>query len=207
MKIIFLLISSLFIFTINAQNKIGSFTTDKGETIDVYENKDNIVDLDLASRMIIKGNVILTSEKLIYFDASNKVKKIKQHKVELLNFDGRTFKNLPITKIGQKRLHEIFIENDKYILTNYSSTLGNYFYIFNKNDMKIVKKKTHHSLKKKDDYKSLDKIIKKYFSNCPEIFDQIKQNIRNLDYAWKDANGNWLIKNNMFNGFVNYKCN
>ena len=75
MKIIFLLISSLFIFTINAQNKIGSFTTDKGETIDVYENKDNIVDLDLASRMIIKGNVILTSEKLIYFDASNKVKK------------------------------------------------------------------------------------------------------------------------------------
>ncbi len=192
---------------INAQEVIGYFNTTDGEKVLIHKNKDSVSDIDLRSNFIIRGNVTLTPERLFYFNASNEIKDIHQTKVEALEFNGRVFKNLSAARILGNRLHEIYISNDAFTLTNYSSNMGNYFYVFRNKDMKMIERRTQHSTRRKNDYESLEKIVKKYFSNCPEIFNTIKQNIRNYDYASKDISGNWLLRNNMFKGFTNYKCN
>lgn len=195
----------LFMFTfsvINAQDAIGFLIDENGKEINLFKKQSDKI--DIKYNHILNDDVNLTGQFIYYFNNSGDLKKISQSEVKEMSYNGHVFKNLPITKLGTKRLHEIILENDKYVLTSYFF-LVNYFYVFEKETYKMVETKTKHSKKRKQDYKSLDKTIKKYFSECSGLMEKVSANIKNGDY--KILYGNTaIVKNIMFNGFANYKC-
>ncbi|GAB5398570.1 MAG: hypothetical protein Aureis2KO_01550 [Aureisphaera sp.] len=185
-----------------SQSEVGHFVTVQGEMIKIYENEKQKTQAYKNYR--ITGDIGFSGELFFYYDAQQEFKKIKQKKIEEVHFGSKLYRNFPITRTGAKRLHEVIMENDTYVLTSYYF-LVNYFYIFSKSDGKMVESKTKHSKKKKKDYTSLEKKVSKYFPDCNEALAIVKSNIKNGDYrilygsiAYAD------IK--MFKGISNYKC-
>lgn len=199
----------LFIFLIlvlhssYAQEAVGKVILKGGETILMYpKGSDNPV---REGPYIIEGNMALTPASLIYFSKKGELKKIKQKKVDEVTYGNQLYKSFPIFGSRGHRLQEVIMQNDKYLLTSYFS-LANYFYIYRKEDNKGLENAVKHSKKRKNDYKTLEKMLPKYFPNCPDLMEQIRSNIRNSDY--RVLYGNVRIANNkMFKGIQNYICN
>ncbi len=195
-----LMLFSVLFFSLSAYSQENYFVTQKGEKVLIYENEKE--ETTFYSDYILDGDISFTAQYFFYYTESGKQKKMKQSKIKELHFDGTYYLCLSIGSAGMQRLHEVLASNGKYLITNYFAR-ANYFYIFDKN-YKMVGKKMKHSWKRKDDYKSLN-VVKKYFSNCPEILTIIKENIVESDY--KTFHGDVaVVKNNMFSRLKNYQC-
>lgn len=186
-----------------SQDAIGKITLKEGETIFMYPKGSDAPVYD--GNYIIEGNMALTPASLIYFSKDGKLKKIKQKKLDEVTYGNQLYKSFPIFGSRGFRLQEVIMQNDKYLLTSYFS-LANYFYIYRKEDNKGLENGVKHSKKRKSDYKTLDKVLPKYFPNCPELMQQIRSNIRNSDYRVLYGNVH-VASNNMFKGIQNYICN
>lgn len=204
MKQIFLFIFLILISNpFFAQDAIGKMTLKDGETILLYPKASD--DPVYGVNYIIEGNMALTPASLIYFSKEGELKTIKQKRVDELTYGNQLYKIFPIFGSKGFRLQEVIMQNDDYLLTSYFS-LANYFYIYRKEDNKGVENAVKHSKKRKNDYKTLEKILPKYFPNCPELMEHIRTNIRNTDY--RVLYGNLSKANNkMFKGIQNYICN
>ncbi len=192
---------SLFLavgFTGHAQENY--FIDKNGEKISLYPNPDG--KRSFYKEYILTGDISFTAQYLFYYDKKGKRQKIGQAKVQELHHDSTYYKLLPIGSAGMKRLHQVYASNEKYFITNYFSR-ANFLYIFDKNG-KMVETKEKHSWKRKQDYATLKK-IEKYFSDCPELIELIRENIINSDYQAIEGDVVY-IKNNMFNNLNNYVC-
>ncbi|NQY05415.1 MAG: hypothetical protein HRT68_04205 [Flavobacteriaceae bacterium] len=83
----------------------------------------------------------LTNQFLFYHDQEGELQKIGQGKITEAYLYGRRYSNLKIgSMFGFNRLHEILIESEDYILTQYFST-SHYLYLVDKKNEKFVYKK------------------------------------------------------------------
>ncbi|MCB0425070.1 MAG: hypothetical protein KDD13_10585 [Mangrovimonas sp.] len=200
-------------FNLLAQEQAGYYIDSKDEKVIIYYCKNHASEeshgiLYLSEK--IKGknihsnnDLVITPQNLGYYDNTGELIYISQSQVKELHFEERLFINNSISLLLD-RLHEVIMENDKYILTNYYSR-NHHFYIFDKESGKAVKAKVKHSVKRKDDYESLDRIVSKYFKDCEDILKTIKNNIYNSDYRIVYG-GSVKADNNMFKNINNYKC-
>lgn len=187
----------------SAQEVIGKITKQDGVEIFMYPRGADAP--TYVGDYIIEGSMGLTSASLIYFSKEGELKKIKQNKVKEMSYGNQLFQSFHIYGSRLDRLHEVIMQNDEYILTSYFS-LANYIYIHRKSDGKTLEAKVKHSKKRKSDYKTLEKLVPKYFSDCTELMQRIRSNIRNTDY--RVLYGNVSVANNkMFKGIQNYVCN
>ena len=191
-----------FPFIISAQIEVGYLITDDGETIYFYENPTGKA--VRSDNNVLYGDVNLTTQYVHYFNAEGKHKRFSQGKVREIEFNGLNYMKLPVN-LGAKRLHEIIAINNEYLLTNYYND-GYYFYIFNKENLDYVVKLQKHSYSRKKDLKLLEKKIKPYFLNCPELITAIQKGIEESNYKPEVRAGAFLIKNNLFRFVSNYQC-
>jgi hypothetical protein len=194
-------------FVLNAaqcQKIVGEITTLKGEKIDLYANENK--ESNVMSGNVLIQDVNLTAQYVYYYDKDGEMIRIAQSKLKSLNYGNKHFKLLPISSMGMKRLHEVIFENKEYVLTNYYHK-SNYFYIFQKSDLKAVAKKKKHSWKARKDKKMLKNIITPYFSNCNDLLLLLQRNIETASYKREFHNGALVIKNNLFAGITGYSCN
>lgn len=177
MKYYFLLACFLNASITFSQEIIGHIITDKGDKIDMYRNAENKV----KGRMyhILYGDMNLTGEYVRYYNEKNQLKKFPQKKVEKLVYGSKKYITLPIER-KVKRVHEVIAENDGYLLTEYYSYGGFYFYIFNKANMKPEVEKMQHSLFVENDVKILEQ-INKYFQDCSGLIELMTENMENWD--------------------------
>ena len=188
-----------------SQETVGYAITENDERIDFYQNVQE--KSKIAYDHVLDGDVSMTGEYLFYFDRNNNFEKIAQKKIKELSYGRRRFLTLPINWT-MERIHEVIAENEKYLLTQYYFNGVNFFYVFDKNNMKYVEKKISHSYKAKKDAKSLKKYIKPYFSDCPGLLKKLEYNIENIPYrrnsAYRDYSG--YASNFLFNEISNFKC-
>lgn len=188
-----------------SQEIVGYAIMENNERIDFYQNVQE--KSKLAYNHIIEGDVSMTGQFIFYFDKNNRFEKIAQKKIKKLNYGHKRFLPLPISWT-MDRIHEVIAENEKYLLTQYYFNGVNYFYVFDKSNMKYVEKKISHSFKANKDFKNFEKYIKPYFSNCPALLKKIKYNIENTIYrsnaAYKDDSA--YADNYLFNEISNFQC-
>lgn len=199
-------IITLLIFSLGySQETVGYAITENNERIEFYQNVQERS--KLAYNHLIEDDVSMTGQFIFYFDKNNKFEKIPHKKIKELNYGHKRFLTLPISW-SMDRIHEVIAENDKYILTQYYFNGVNYFYVFDKSNMKYLEKKISHSYKANKDSKNFEKYIKPYFSNCPALLKKLKYNIKNITYrsnaAYKDNSG--YADNYLFNGVSNFQC-
>lgn len=101
---------------------------------------------------------------------------------------------------GFKRLHEIVIQNEKYLLTQYFEAGFHYVYITDKTTVKFVQKKLKTSWRHKKDRKTFNKKILSYFKDCKKNVDFV---LRNAEYPYTGNN----YYNEMFQDISNMNCN
>jgi hypothetical protein len=182
----------LFIF---AQKEVGYLINEEGGKIVFYENVKNKTTFYMDNKL--SGDVNLTVQFVHYYDMSNKAKRFKQSEVAEMSYNNQKFIKLPIGSLGRVRLHTVIAENDNYILTNYYHD-GYFFYVFEKDEHKVIEKKKRHSVKQKLDNKLLEKKIKLYFKDCPELIVRIKKGIADSNYEKEYDGFGLIIKNNLF---------
>ena len=189
-------------FVIFAQKEVGYLISEDGEKIIFYENPTG--EVIRSNNNVLEGDVNLTTQYVHYFNAEGKHKRLSQAKVKEIEFNERNYMKLPVN-MGAKRLHEVIAVNNEYILTNYYHD-GFYFFIFEKDGLDMVVKLQKHSYNKKKDLKLLEKKIKSYFKNCPELIARIQKGIEDSNYKTEIKDGAIVIKNNFFRYVSNYQC-
>ncbi|MCB0425895.1 MAG: hypothetical protein KDC69_01350 [Flavobacteriaceae bacterium] len=201
MKYIFIILS-LFLFSnkIIAQEQENYFINSDEEKVIMYRNikgksyykYDHIFDSDYA----------LTGQFFYYHDNEGELIKEKQSKVKDIYYDGRHYSNLEIANVfGSNRLHEIIVENENYVLTQYYFSGGYYSYIADKSKGKFILGKHRVSKDKEKDIEFFEDKIKSYFKDCEEFLALVN----------KSLDGEYLgdstrPRNNLFYYVSNYDC-
>ncbi|WP_298318015.1 hypothetical protein [uncultured Aquimarina sp.] len=198
----FLCLVSLFIFSQQSNNyfikkdgeKVFIYKGRKGKKMTYYSHTDS-------------ENYALTGEDLCYYNEKGYEKCIKQRKIESALLDNKHFTNLKIGNfLGLKRLHEIIIENEDYILTQYYFNKRLYAYLLDKNKGEFIFKKELISKKKKYDKELFNQKIQQYFKDCPLFIEMVNKNL-NGNYEGLGWGGTRTDYNVLFKGISSFKCN
>ncbi len=186
----------------NGNSSIGYFVTTKGEKIDMYRMQDTE---ETILNMYSYSDYALTAERLFYHNKKGKVIKVKQTKVSELFVNNSHYTRLKIgSTFGLNRLHEIIVQNDKYILTEYFSHSSFYYYLFDKKNDTFIYQKERSKNNTKDDIKFAEKLLRPYFKNCQEFITQLDENL-SKDYNKVIGQGGY--SSNMMEGISNIQCN
>lgn len=208
----------IFIYTFFALFYLNSFSqievgylVDKDENVvKLYKNEKNLK--QSRNQHLLTGDISVTNEYFWYYDAKGEFKYIKQKKIKQLRYGEQEFIIMPIVGMKRrKRLHTMIAKNNDFVLTNYYSGGYNYFYIFRLEDKKGMTIKNAHSLKKKTDLKYIEKKIKKYFSDCPELIKALEDGVNSSDYeasryTFKGTERVYVPTNFLFSKVTNYSC-
>ncbi len=185
----------------NTDKPIGYFITLSGEKVKIYRLPNT---LEAVFEMGANSDYALTAERLFYTNEKREVKKIKQKKISELFVGNNYFTRLKIGNVfGFNRLHQVLVQNDKYILTEYFSNGSFYYYLFDKQNEEFIYKKKKSSNKTKNDNKFAEKYLKPYFKNCPDFISQLNEN---LSTQYKKTLGSTVYISFMTKHISNMKC-
>ncbi len=185
----------------NINNPIGYFINNKGEKVEIYKS---INEKETFGELGFIADYALTAERLFYHNKEGDIKKVMQKKISELFVGNNYYTRLKIgSTFGFKRLHQVIIQNDRYILTEYFSHGSFYYYLFNKKNEKFVYKRKRSDNNSKDDKKFFQKYFRPYFKNCPNFISKVKEN---LTVVYNKYSGGKGFKSFMFEGVSNLKC-
>jgi hypothetical protein len=184
-----------------SQNVKNFFITKEGEKITVYKN---IHKKTYEKRKHeFKSDYALTGMSFFYHDKNGDLQRTLQSKIKEAFLFGRHYINKKIGSIlGFNRLHEVIIENERYILTQYYEA-GFYCYLTDKTKDKFVFKKIKVSKNYKKDRRFIEKKIKPYFKNCKDFMHMIYLNTK-FKYRYKNL---IIMNDNLFEDVPSSKCN
>jgi hypothetical protein len=118
--------------------------------------------------------VMMTNEKLEYFDANGKGQVIDQSEVQELHLGGEFYTLLPITK-KYNRLVRVVATNSKFIASTYQSDQTEYLFIHHKDSKEIANDKVpYHNVN--TDYTPILPTLKNFFPNCAALFSMMEAN-------------------------------
>ncbi|MCC6399268.1 MAG: hypothetical protein IT227_00760 [Flavobacteriales bacterium] len=158
-------------FVSAAQDPVGFFVTQDADTVWMY-----------PSPKPIYQAVSISTDIVLYYQKGKKSEtQIAQRKIKELHFDGHKWVNMPIASLGMDRLHEVHLENERYVLTDY---LDGFLYLFvlDKTTNEFVVKKEKHSTTEKEDRALLERVVRTYFADCPEGIAAVEKGI---EYSYK----------------------
>ncbi|WP_026451109.1 hypothetical protein [Aequorivita capsosiphonis] len=180
---------------------IGYYLTTKDERIDMYSMQDTE---ETILNMYSYSDYALTAERLFYHNEKGKVIKVKQRKVSELFVGNNYYTRLKIgSKFGLNRLHQVIVQNDKYVLTEYFSHSSFYYYLYDKKNDNFIYKKKRAKNNTKDDVKFAKKYLKPYFKNCSEFIIRLDEN---LSKEYKKIIGQGGYSSDMMEGISNLEC-
>ncbi|WP_208638721.1 hypothetical protein [Tenacibaculum singaporense] len=158
---------------------------------------------NITKKTNIKGDYGYGGYYLHYHNKEGKLKKIAQSKLKELVDGEKRYINMKIgSMFGFRRLHEVIIQNDKYLLTQYFEAGFHYAYVKDKTTGKFVEKKIKISWNHKRDQKKFKKFILPYFKECFVFVKLVKENTKK-HYRYTTDYTNY---NRMFRGISNISC-
>ena len=170
----------------NSQSQIAGFAvTLKHDTILLYGT-----------------SVSMSAADVTYDDENGKARSIKQSKLSDLYLGVHHFINSPISSLGMDRLQRIVMENERYMLTSYFGGSKWVYYVYDKRTKEALVKKVTHSVKAKNDLKSMDEYILPYFKDCPDALQAIRAGISKE--AYKETR--YDVVDRMLGSVSNYDC-
>ena len=176
------------------------FINVNGDKTILYENIKK--ESHMTNTHIVSGDYALTGYYLWYHDKEGELKKIAQSKIkELITEENRYVRMKIGSMFGFKRLHEIVMESDTYLLSQYYEGGFYYAYITNKATGKFEEKKMKISWNNRRDKKIFKKKILPYFKECSVFITIVKSNIEEK-YKIRSR----VVKNRMFKDISNMKC-
>lgn len=140
----------------------------------------------------------ISNERLEWYDKAEKRHEIHQSEVKEMFAGGYYYIQLPITK-RYNRLVRVLATSEKYILSSYSMSSADYLFIHDKQSKEIVEGKVRY-YNVKTDYKDLQKVIKKYFPVCYELFITMDANGKRQEKEKK------IERDGPFDGISNMTC-
>jgi len=198
----------LFILTTNvifSQKVVGHLITNKGERINLYENKGN--KKKVRGYTVFSGDVNLTGEYVRYWTKKQKLVKIKQKKVTKLVHGEKRYELLPIIDNKRYRIHEVIAENNEYLLTQYYSSGYYFIFTFRKPSLEMSEYIYRSGVMKDWDLEIYEEVLLRYFGDCSALLDKAKYNIENYEYIDINEQGSVrTVQNTMFNDITNFQC-
>lgn len=180
---------------------IGYFLTTKNERIDMYGMQDTE---ETLLNMYSYSEYALTAERLFYHNKKGKVIKVKQNKISELFVGNNYYTRLKTgSKFGLERLHQVIVQNDKYILTEYFSHSSFYYYLYDKKIDKFIYKKNRAKNNTDDDIIFAKESLRPYFNNCPEFISKLD---KNLSKKYNKITGQGGYSSDMMKGISNINC-
>ena len=193
-SILIIFLCFLFSLNSNAQND-NYFINQNGEKIIMYKNMDK--KSYIKYNHMFDSDYALTGQFFWYHDENGELKKESQAKVMEVYYSGRHYINKPTKgKNGTRRLHEVIIYSDNYILTEYYFAEYYWVYFFDKKTGSNILDKKFRSDKPSDCDYLIKNILSKKFENCEELIDQLTDQLENAEGYFPT----------LFKGVSNYKC-
>ncbi len=200
MKKIYIVFCLVFSLIAQSQESNNFFVKNNDEKILMHRNiKNNFYEKNDER---FSGDYALTGEFLWYHNEEGGLKRIRQSKVREVLFDKKHYTNLKIgSLVGFNRLHEIIIESNDYILTQYYFNYYYFVYLLDKKKEKFVFKKQIVKRKFKKDNKLFEDKIMPHFKECSYFIEKVRENLAN-DY-WGEE---YVPENLLFDSLSNLKC-